>query len=83
MTNKAARRFIYHYNGNENIQDIEEDVMGAIEMPGVGSVINRNGKDWKVLHVVAPVSFQGTIPLVRVFLSDRKPQILKVKHLPR
>jgi hypothetical protein len=83
LTSKPTRRFVYHYNGNDSLQDFEDDVTGAIEMPAVGSVINRNGRDWTVLHVVAPVSFQGTIPLVRVFLSDRKPQVLKVKHLPR
>lgn len=55
---------------------------GAIEMPGIGSVISRNGRDWKVLRVIAPVSFQGTIPLVRVFLSDFRPPVSKVKHLP-
>ena len=82
MTTKAAQRFVYHYNGNDTLQDFEENVAGAIEMPGVGSVISRNGRDWTVLHVVAPVSLQGTTPLVRVFLSDRKPPASKVKHLP-
>lgn len=73
---------MYHYNGNDNLQDIEDDETGTKETPAVGSVINRNGRDWKVVRVVAPVSSQGTIRLVRVFLSDRKPPVLKVKHLP-
>lgn len=82
MITKAARRFVYHYNGNDSLQDFEEDVTGSIEMPGIGSVINRNGRDWKVLHVIAPVSFQGTIPHVRVFLSDWRSPVTKVRHLP-
>jgi len=41
-----------------------------MEMPSIGSIINRHDKDWKVTHLLAPVSSSGTIPIVRVFLSD-------------
>lgn len=64
------RRFVYQYNENERSQEIEEDPTGGIEMPTVGSIVNRHGREWKVVHVIAPVSSRGTVPVVRVFLSD-------------
>ena len=68
-----GRQFIYEYNGNELKQEIEYDPTGQREVPNVGSVIVRHEKEWKVTRVFAPVTPRG-IPLVRVFLSDRRPQ---------
>lgn len=76
------RRFIYLYNQRE--QDVEDDFTGTIEMPGVGSVVTRREKSWRVIHVIAPVLLNGTIPVVRVFLRDaaRNLEPSRVKHLP-
>jgi len=41
-----------------------------MEAPTVGSIVNRHGREWKVVRVIAPVSSRGTVPVVRVFLSD-------------
>jgi hypothetical protein len=79
------RRFIYLYNGNELSQEIEEDPSGTMVIPGIGSVVTRQGREWKVVRVVAPVSAGGTTPIVRVFLNDPvriKGRTLGVKHLP-
>lgn len=81
METQAVRHFVYLYNANT--QDAEDDLTGAREVPTVGSVINRNEREWKVVHVVAPVAFNGAIPLVRVFLREyAKPRITVVRHLP-
>lgn len=64
------RRFAYQYNENERSQEIEEDPTGRMEAPTVGSIVNRHGREWKVVRVIAPVSSRGTVPVVRVFLSD-------------
>ena len=64
------RRFIYQYNGNDRGQDVEEDLTGRIETPTVGSIVSRNGHEWRVLRVVAPVRANGTVPVVRIFLTD-------------
>jgi hypothetical protein len=56
-----------------------------METPSIGSVINRHDREWKVVHVIAPVSPNGTIPIVRVFLNDPtkiKGRTLGVRHLP-
>jgi hypothetical protein len=70
VTSSGARRFIYEFNGQPKLNLVEEDQSGGMEMPSIGSIINRHDKDWKVTHLVAPVSSNGTIPVVRVFLSD-------------
>jgi hypothetical protein len=67
---KRVRRFVFQYNGNEKARDIEDDPGGGMETPSIGSIIRRHDREWKVVHVVAPVSPNGTIPIVRVFLND-------------
>jgi hypothetical protein len=64
------RLFVYRYNGNERSEDIEEDTAGTIAIPSVGSLITRHGRDWRVVHIVAPAGMSGSTPLVRVFLND-------------
>jgi hypothetical protein len=70
VATKGVRQFIYQYNGQGKSQEVEEDLSGRIETPSIGSVITRNGKEWRVFHVIAPVSLIGTVPVIRVFLSD-------------
>ena len=70
MASNGARRFVYEFNGQPKLREVEEDLSGGMEMPSIGSIINRHDKDWKVTHLLAPVSSSGTIPIVRVFLSD-------------
>jgi stress response protein SCP2 len=64
-----VQQFVYQYNENEKSQEVEE-VTGGMETPIIGSILNRHGKEWKVACVIAPVSSRGTVPVVRVFLSD-------------
>ncbi len=64
------RQFVFEYNGNERSQDVEEDLGGVMEMPAIGSLLKRHDKEWRVVHVIAPVFQNGTIPVVRVFLND-------------
>lgn len=71
MAAKDVRKLVYQYNGNERGEEVEDDVTGAAEIPIIGSSLQRHGRAWKVVHVIAPVSRSGTIPIVRIFLSDR------------
>jgi hypothetical protein len=68
---KDVRKLVYQYNGNERGEEVEEDVTVKAEIPIIGSTLKRHGRGWKVIRVIAPVSRDGTTPLVRVFLSDR------------
>jgi len=70
VASNGARRFVYEFNGQPKLREVEEDLSGGMEMPSIGSIINRHDKDWKVTHLLAPVSSSGSIPIVRVFLSD-------------
>lgn len=66
----GMRRFIYQYSGNNTTEDMEEGVKGTTEIPEIGSVITRNGREWKVVRVIAPAGLNGAIPIVRVFVND-------------
>lgn len=83
MTPQGVRQFIYQYNSYRE-QEVEEDPTGRRETPIIGSIVNRNGKEWKVAHVIAPVTLNGTIPVVRIFLTDRvRERAPGVTHLPQ
>ncbi|MGB7169067.1 MAG: hypothetical protein WBD32_08695 [Acidobacteriaceae bacterium] len=69
MRVNVARKFVYDYNRNLLVRDVEDDPSGLREIPAVGSLIIRHDATWKVIQVVAPVSADGTIPVVHVFLS--------------
>lgn len=78
------RRFIYLYNQRE--EDVEDDLTGTVEVPAVGSIISRRDRQWKVIHVIAPVLLNGTMPVVRVFVNDIARSMnrnSRVKHLPK
>lgn len=80
----SMRQFIYDYNGNERMREIEDDPTGTREMPAIGAILTRQGREWKVVSVSAPADSQGFARVVRVFLSDRTKKITpSVKHLPK
>jgi hypothetical protein len=86
VATNGARRFVYQYNGQEKSEEVEDRPTDGMETPNIGSLISRNGKEWLVVHVIAPVSSSGTIPVVRVFLNDTtrfKPRMPAVRHLPK
>jgi hypothetical protein len=75
VASKDVRRFIYRYNGSAAVQEVEEDVSGRMETPSIGSTIKRHDREWKVVHVIAPVSPNGTIPIrAGVFERSREDQ---------
>jgi len=83
VASDRGRQFIYEYNGNERMQEIEYDPTGQREVPSIGSIIIRHEKEWRVMHIVAPVTSRGTIPLIRIFLSHRRPDAPpSVKRIP-
>jgi hypothetical protein len=68
---KDVRKLVYQYNGNARGEEVEDDLTGAAEIPIIGSSLQRHGREWKVVRVIAPFSRNGTIPIVRVLLKDR------------
>ena len=65
-------QYVYRYNGNEKDQDIEPDLEGEVTIPVKGSIIQRRGKPWKVVHVSTEtvLSPDPPIPVHRVMLTD-------------
>jgi hypothetical protein len=66
----GVRRFVYEYNGNILAQEVEVDLTGTMETPCIGSIVRRHDREWRVVRVIAPVSANGTVPIVRLFLND-------------
>lgn len=75
------RYFVYQYN-NATAQELEDDPTGALEVPTIGSVVLRKEREWTVIHVVAPVTFNGAIPIVRVFLRENTKPRISNSHAP-
>jgi len=71
MTSKNAKQVVYRYNGVQSSDEIEFDRYGENPTPIQGSLVNRNGKSWKVVGVMTEVSSDGSIPIERIFLTDQ------------
>jgi hypothetical protein len=70
---KDVRKLVYQYNGNERGEEVEEDVTVKAEIPIIGSTLERHGRGWKAIRVIAPVSRDGTTP--RSDISERQDSI--------
>jgi hypothetical protein len=65
------KQFVYRYNGVESSDEVEVDHDGEIPTPNRDDIITRKGKRWKAVHVITQVSSDGSVPVVRVFLTDQ------------
>jgi hypothetical protein len=71
MGSKNAKQVVYRYNGIESSDELEVDIDGEIPTPSTGGIVNRKGQVWKAVHIDTQVSSDGSIPVVRIFLSDQ------------
>jgi hypothetical protein len=78
-----VRQIVFEYNNSRLIQDIEEDPTAIREIPDIGAIVNRHGREWKVVSIMAPADSEGFAPLVRVFLSQVKKHPSSANHLAR
>ena len=71
---KKPKQIIYRYNGDEKSDDVLHDLRGDVEVPQKGSLIERNGRTWKVFHLLELQTMEGEVPidLYRVFLTEDK-----------
>jgi hypothetical protein len=63
-----VKEFVYRYGGAPHLDHTEIDLTGELPIPQEGSVYHRDGKRWKVSHVVTQLSTDGKRPVVRVSL---------------
>ena len=71
MGRKDAKQFVYRYNGLESSEEIEVDYDGEVAVPMQNQMVTRKGKAWKAIAIMTQVSTDGSIPVVRVFLTDQ------------
>jgi hypothetical protein len=67
---KQARQFVFRYNGDPTSDEVVPDLEAEVPIPEAGNTVERNGKNWRVVHIIKDLSAAGAIPVVRVFLSD-------------
>jgi hypothetical protein len=65
------KQLVYRYNGVESSEEVEVDHDGEIPTPSRDDIIVRKGTRWKAVHVITQVSSDGSVPIVRVFLTDQ------------
>ena len=66
-----GRQFVYRYEGDPKSEEEVADLDGEIQIPKKDDVIERSGKNWKVVHVNTEqlLSNPPAIPVYRVFLT--------------
>jgi hypothetical protein len=71
MNKSKAKQLVYRYNGVESSEEVEVDLDGEIPIPNRGDIVLRNGKNWEAVHVTTQISSDGSMPIVRIFLTDK------------
>jgi hypothetical protein len=71
MSKNNVKQLVYRYNGVESSDEVEVDHYGEVPTPNQGDIITRNGKPWKAVHILTQVSSDGSVPVVRVFLTEQ------------
>jgi hypothetical protein len=71
MSRKNVKQLVYRYNGVESSDEVEVDHDGEVPTPNQGDILFRKGTRWKAVHVITQVSSDGSVPVVRVFLTDQ------------
>jgi len=69
---KEPKQIVYRYDGTASSDEVVEDFAGEMVIPEKGNLIQRNGKMWKVVHVIKEETVAGpkAIPIYRVFLAS-------------
>lgn len=68
----SPKQIIYRYNGDALSDEAETDRQGKLPVPEKDKIIQRDGRDWKVVSVVLEqtVGDSKALPVYYAFLSD-------------
>jgi hypothetical protein len=69
VDSQSSKQLVYRYNGDETTDEVELDMLGELSIPEKGSLIERKGHRWKVVHVIVE-QLATAVPVYRVFLID-------------
>jgi hypothetical protein len=67
-----AKQVVYRYDADDSKNETVVDMLGEVETPKQGHVIERNGRKWKVVMVTTErtLSPNPPIPIVTVILTS-------------
>ena len=73
MSANAAKEIIFVYNDNENTPELQVDPDGTFPVPIDGTIVRRNGKQWKVTRCCAQSSagMPSAMPILKINLTDQ------------
>jgi hypothetical protein len=71
MAAKDAKQFVYRYNGDAKSEEVEPDMLGEASVPEKDNIVFRQGKNWKVVHLITEIGSDDRLPVIRVFLTDQ------------
>ena len=65
-------QYVFRYDGDQNTQDVFPDLDGAMVVPTKGQIIQRKGKQWRVVQVSTQqeISAHPAIPVHTVSLTS-------------
>ena len=66
-----AKELIYRYDGDPSTEERVTDITGEATVPRVGEMIERQGKEWRVVDVVA--DYNRAVVLYRIVLRRKEP----------
>jgi hypothetical protein len=69
----SPKQIVYRYNGIAATDETEVDLHGEQPVPEKDRVLERAGRDWKIVTVMLEqsVSDPKALPVYRVFLTDQ------------
>jgi hypothetical protein len=72
MRQSRGKQIVYRYNGDPNTQQTISDLHGSMLPHLVGSIVNRDGKQWRVVSIHEELDIKGplSVPIHHVFLTD-------------
>jgi len=68
MSTENAKQIVYYFDGDKATPDVVPDPLGELQAPAKGSVVERRGKLWEVVHVNEEHFDDGQLPIYRVYL---------------
>ena len=73
MSALDIKQIVYRYNGDAKSDEVVNDLVGEFPRRAKGEIIERNGKQWKVIFINDECTIAGPqqVPIHHVFLTDQ------------
>ena len=73
MSALDIKQIVYRYNGDAKSDEVVNDLVGEFPRHAKGEIVERNGKQWKVIFINDEFTVGGPqqVPIHHVFLTDQ------------